>query len=694
MAASRESGGTGDMLPAERARATFDVNQLMALMGTDKKLQLVQNSRKLFEGTPFGQAKGTEPMDPYRSYADVFEAQLERTAAAISVVRDNAKFRMAHQAGRVQMADMFEANGVAAIHFTMFLTFLKTNASKEQQKAWLEGAQEASYLGAYAQTELGHGSNVRGLETIATFDKETDEFVIHSPTLTSLKWWPTGMYACTHGVVFATMIIDGKNCGVQGFFVQFRDADGNLMPGVEVGEIGPKIAEHNTNIGYGRFNHVRVPRFNLFSKLYQVTRDGKFIAPPPKEGKIKNISMMMMRVFNVRWAARDTSKAAVIAARYSLVRKQGFKDTVSADGGGLGENTIMDYRMQQYRVLKALSLSYMLFWGSESLDRYLMGVQRKITMNDPDAAEELPELHATCSGLKVWATVRGHGQIEECRKACGGQGFLRSSGLADLVSSLAEPVTVEGEQVILSLQVARFLIKSVKEVKAKKAPKGSVKYLLEEPLAASRFEGLSTWAGKTALLMDLMRERTRAFAFELEERFAKAEARGLSFDEATNSVAIFSYKAAGCHAAYVMASHNNTAIEELVDDVATKAVLLRLLDLQLLTQVYEEAADWIGILGRAHVGLLFDRINELLDELRPDVVALTDAFGYDDYNLKSTIGRHDGNVYEAIYEDAKMSPLNQSDRMVGWDKLAPVLDLDFIRQGIGQRADGGPASKL
>ncbi|KAG6521165.1 hypothetical protein ZIOFF_018231 [Zingiber officinale] len=36
-------------------------------------------------------------------------------------------------------------------------------------------------------TELGHGSIVQGLETTATFDPKTDEFVTHSPTLTSSK---------------------------------------------------------------------------------------------------------------------------------------------------------------------------------------------------------------------------------------------------------------------------------------------------------------------------------------------------------------------------------------------------------------------------------------------------------------------------------------------------------------------------
>lgn len=36
-------------------------------------------------------------------------------------------------------------------------------------------------------TELGHGSNVPGLETTATFDEASDQFVIHTPTLTATK---------------------------------------------------------------------------------------------------------------------------------------------------------------------------------------------------------------------------------------------------------------------------------------------------------------------------------------------------------------------------------------------------------------------------------------------------------------------------------------------------------------------------
>jgi acyl-CoA oxidase len=41
--------------------------------------------------------------------------------------------------------------------------------------------------GAYAQTELGHGSNVAGIETTAHYDKVKQEFVINSPLLPQLN---------------------------------------------------------------------------------------------------------------------------------------------------------------------------------------------------------------------------------------------------------------------------------------------------------------------------------------------------------------------------------------------------------------------------------------------------------------------------------------------------------------------------
>ena len=95
--------------------------------------------------------------------------------------------------------------------------------------------------------------------------------------------------------------------------------------------------------------------------------------------------------------------------------------------------------------------------------------------------------------------------------------------------------------------------------------------------------------------------------------------------------------------------------------------------------VREDGGDFIGVVSRTHMRRILKQIDALQDAIRPDAVALCDAFGLSDHHLKSTIGGYDGNVYEAIYEEAKRSPLN-GQRMVGWDKLAPQLNIDFIKQ--------------
>ena len=60
----------------------------------------------------------------------------------------------------------------------------------EQNAYWNKLMKENVIFGTYVQTELGHGTYVRGLETTATYDKKTEEFIINSPTLTSIKFWP------------------------------------------------------------------------------------------------------------------------------------------------------------------------------------------------------------------------------------------------------------------------------------------------------------------------------------------------------------------------------------------------------------------------------------------------------------------------------------------------------------------------
>lgn len=101
------------------------------------------------------------------------------------------------------------------LNYGMFDTALRKLGSDEQYALLKDDVKKMRKLGCYAQTELGHGSNVAGIETTATLDLVTDEFVIHSPTVTSTKYWPGGLGLwANHAVVFARCIVDGNEFGV------------------------------------------------------------------------------------------------------------------------------------------------------------------------------------------------------------------------------------------------------------------------------------------------------------------------------------------------------------------------------------------------------------------------------------------------------------------------------------------------
>jgi hypothetical protein len=84
--------------------------------------------------------------------------------------------------------------GVEKLTFTLHDQAFKVSidlwGTDEQVTYWNKLINENAIFGTYAQTELGHGTYLKGLETTATYDKQTQEFIIDSPTLTSIKFWP------------------------------------------------------------------------------------------------------------------------------------------------------------------------------------------------------------------------------------------------------------------------------------------------------------------------------------------------------------------------------------------------------------------------------------------------------------------------------------------------------------------------
>ena len=67
------------------------------------------------------------------------------------------------------------------VHLGLYCKTIKNLGTDKHMKHLLDGT-SFKRLGCFGLTELGHGSNTRGIETTAEFDVDTQEFVFNSPT--------------------------------------------------------------------------------------------------------------------------------------------------------------------------------------------------------------------------------------------------------------------------------------------------------------------------------------------------------------------------------------------------------------------------------------------------------------------------------------------------------------------------------
>lgn len=155
---------------------------------------------------------------------------------------------------------LIDMPSVFNLHRSMWMKTLRDQGTEEQHKLFLEPSLRYDIIGCYSQTELGHGSNVQGLETTATYIPEDREFELNSPTLTSSKWWSGGLgRAATHSCVMAQLIINGKNYGPHPFIVPLRDLKTRKpLPGRTVGDIGPKFGFNAVDNGFLLLDKVRM----------------------------------------------------------------------------------------------------------------------------------------------------------------------------------------------------------------------------------------------------------------------------------------------------------------------------------------------------------------------------------------------------------------------------------------------------
>ena len=353
-----------------------------------------------------------------------------------------------------QMYDAYMAideNLPIDVHLSMFIPIMTLHTSPEQKERWLEAAKSFRIIGAYAQTELAHGSNVRGIETTAIYDNITDEFVINTPSLTSAKWWPGGLgHTATHAIVYANLMLDKKNYGPHPFMVQLRSLiDHKPLPNIMLGDLGPKQGYNSMDNGFAIFNDIRIPRMDMLMGFAYVSSSGEY---SKKEGaeKIAFGIMLDVRARICINSAYVLARVLTISIRYSCVRVQGFVDP---SGRIPMERSVIDYPTQQRVLMPLLAFVYALQFTGEDVKRFYS------SYTESGDSSMLSELHASSAGLKSYITAHVSEGMEQCRKMCGGHGFLVNAGFAELYTSYLPFSTLEGTKEVLQQQTGRFLLK-------------------------------------------------------------------------------------------------------------------------------------------------------------------------------------------------------------------------------------------
>ena len=338
----------------------------------------------------------------------------------------------------------------------MFRTTVMLFSNDEQKAKWLPMINNFDICGCYAQTELGHGSNVAGLETTAVFDEKTDEFVINTPTITSTKWWPgeLGRFA-NHAAVFARVIIGESDYGVMPFIVQIRSLkDHKHMPGIKTGDLGPKFGYHSKDNGWMEMKNVRVPRANLLQRYIKVERNGDFSI----EGDLRVIYAVMLttRTQMISATSHVHVLASTIGVRYSCVRRQ-FKNI----SGQNEEVQLIDYQTQQMKLFPMISNIFALRFASDH-----MNANYKKLVDEVQRGEfsRLDYCHHLSSGMKAVFTQAAMDNLILLRQSLGGAGFSAWSGIPRMIEDYSPNVTFEGDNTVMLQQTCNLLMKYSKKL--------------------------------------------------------------------------------------------------------------------------------------------------------------------------------------------------------------------------------------
>ncbi|MEV6135397.1 acyl-CoA dehydrogenase [Nocardia sp. NPDC051990] len=503
-------------------------------------------------------------------------------------------------------------------------------------------------LGCFAMTESGHGSDVANLETTATYDPRTQEFVVHSPTPSARKDYIGG--AAEHArmaAVFAQLITEGSSQGVHCFLVPIRDEHGADLPGVTTYDDGLKGGLLGVDNGRIVFDQVRIPRENLLNRYADVTPDGAYRSDieNPSRRFFTTLGTLVRGRVSVGGAAAAGARVALsIATRYALKRRQ-FSDPDSCQ-----ETLLLDYRVHQRRLLPLIARSYALAFAQNDLVRRMHLVQTGQDL-DPGAQRALEKRAA---GLKVAQTRFATRAIQECREACGGAGYLTENRLVTLKADTDVFTTFEGDNVVLTQLVAKELLTAYSDEIRDLDALGWVRFAatMAGDVVRNRsgvrqlIQTLRDRSDDTVDEGDLSRRSVQLQLFADREDYLVRTAGHRLRARAKDTTPFEAFNNAQDHILAAGTAHiDRLILEEFIEGIATIAdpqareLAETVCDLYVYSMLEENQAWFImhRFMSVERAKAVRRGVNELVDRLRSDVLTLVRGMGVPESMLRAAL---------------------------------------------------------
>eukprot|EP00400_MALV-I_sp_L67-5_P000634 gene634-229_t len=333
-------------------------------------------------------------------------------------------------------------------HFNLFGGTLFQSGSV-QHKAMADQISTGEIVGCIGLTELGYGNNPVNMETTATFDPDTDEFVINSPSVLSQKYFCVGGREAHMCVVFAKMILFEKCEGVHAFLVPLRDENNHerfhklIIDGhIKIEDLGVTIGPNGIDNVKLSFEGARIPRKNFLSGCCGVDRKGNYY------NELKSLRQRFWQVSEQMLSSRLCLVSMLHGScKMMLSSTINYGCTRKYQGPtGRTDPSIIENQIFQTSIFPLLATSY-------AMNFYLSYCKRRYSSRD-DA--DHTEVAVLCNALKPQMAWFSERVSSVCRERVGGAGCLASSGFGEGIEKIVP--CFECDSKVLQGRVAKDLL--------------------------------------------------------------------------------------------------------------------------------------------------------------------------------------------------------------------------------------------